>query len=622
MKQAFIWTREHSPHRLRQLDDVKWAWEHVFGENRERGHYMRIQWAERPGNDQRRFARFTADVDGMPAQMHLTVLTAREWFVRTMFQRALAKTRERYPDFEAHHFVDGDRVGERRVVFHSERNALSSYYLWSSLWQVVEEKPSVQETWFSEPCNSLGWTAAQIDRDDHWCQISPGDRRVTVIRRLESVTEHDVNEIVQAFQARGGPDLSTGDITFSWSDIRGGFTEMSDPELVVMNWADARPVPSAADIELQESIDRLDIDGIRKALTAGANPSCTSKNREGGLASVIRAWRDHWQHWHAVENELEYFGGPRPERLIPVEEAREMLSVLLDAGAHPDRHEYNETPAITDAVLAQSPELVSLLLERGADPSVGVFWDDGPGIKPAAWDYAMFDGFSLNEAGAREAYFAMIRHRSSPAWTQQEEEEDRREADLPDHLRSWNAQPYSFGDSVTPSESCGATPTEHALTTASPSTENRLDPEPHRSDDAVTPIVSGGVRLTEHAAAMAFASAWNRLDPEPFLGLLAPDARYASQWVFEELKNRQAIADYLRAKMNTVRDLPADDPYHRIRAELATSRNGQDCVAITQGENNDVTAVVVFTVEGGRIQRFDMCIPQLMNVTRSGVYPV
>lgn len=60
--------------------------------------------------------------------------------------------------------------------------------------------------------------------------------------------------------------------------------------------------------------------------------------------------------------------------------------------------------------------------------------------------------------------------------------------------------------------------------------------------------------LTELAAATAFACAWNRLDPEAFLELLAPDAHYASQWVFDELDSRAAIAENLRAKMKTVRN--------------------------------------------------------------------
>lgn len=41
--------------------------------------------------------------------------------------------------------------------------------------------------------------------------------------------------------------------------------------------------------------------------------------------------------------------------------------------------------------------------------------------------------------------------------------------------------------------------------------------------------------LTEEVVVFAFSKAWNRLVPNSFLDSLAPDARYASQWVFDQL---------------------------------------------------------------------------------------
>ena len=70
--------------------------------------------------------------------------------------------------------------------------------------------------------------------------------------------------------------------------------------------------------------------------------------------------------------------------------------------------------------------------------------------------------------------------------------------------------------------------------------------------------------VTEDEVVFTFAKAWNRLDPEEFLALLAPEARYASQWVFDELIGASAISDYLRNKMRTVRA-------HSLRAANATS---------------------------------------------------
>ena len=128
-------------------------------------------------------------------------------------------------------------------------------------------------------------------------------------------------------------------------------------------------------------------------------------------------------------------------------------------------------------------------------------------------------------------------------------------------------------------------------------------------------------QLTEKEAAIAYARAWNLLDPEPFLALLAPDACYASQWVFEELQGAESIADYLRQKMQTVRSNGRGDRGARVMAELGMTRNGQNCVLMMQG-SDEVKTVVVFQTDGAQIKRYDTCIPQIMGVQHTGVVPM
>jgi hypothetical protein len=131
--------------------------------------------------------------------------------------------------------------------------------------------------------------------------------------------------------------------------------------------------------------------------------------------------------------------------------------------------------------------------------------------------------------------------------------------------------------------------------------------------------------LTEEQAANAFATAWNRLEPESFLALLAPDARYASQWVFEELVGSSDISNYLRAKMRTVRNHSLNNCESQVRAELGRTSlgvSGRPCVFMTQGHNTPVQAAVVFQIRDGKVSRYDLCIPQIVGAMRSGVYPI
>lgn len=131
--------------------------------------------------------------------------------------------------------------------------------------------------------------------------------------------------------------------------------------------------------------------------------------------------------------------------------------------------------------------------------------------------------------------------------------------------------------------------------------------------------------LTEADAAHAFARAWNRLEPDDFVAQLRPDTRYASQWVFEELVGQRAIADYLIQKMRTVKNQALHDPSAKVFTELGKTTQGfadRDCVCMAQGCREHIIAVALFEVTAGQIKRYDLCIPELLGVVRSGVYPI
>ena len=129
--------------------------------------------------------------------------------------------------------------------------------------------------------------------------------------------------------------------------------------------------------------------------------------------------------------------------------------------------------------------------------------------------------------------------------------------------------------------------------------------------------------LTEADATRAYAKAWNRLEPDRFLEQLAPNAGYTSQWVFEELKGAEAISNCLRGKMNTVRASGAGDLSSRVQVEIGRTTRGtydRPCALMTQG-TAEVKAVVIFEVDDGQIQRFDMCIPAFYAPVHTRVFP-
>jgi hypothetical protein len=584
MKAAYIWTREHSPDRLRQLDAAAYVWENLFFEPKDRGHYQSIQYSLSPHSGWTAFESFKATLGGNEVHVHLQVITARAWFVRELYLRACALTRKRYPDFDAHHFEDGERVGERRIVFHSELHALSRHHLWAALWTIArEQSPQITETWYCEPCTALGSPLSTITKDRTFDNtMDPAHVRYVAVLDVEEVDDSIKARIAASIREHGRPEVSTKSLEFDFADFRDGFIELSEPELVFLNWGDARKPLRNCDEALLKGAENADFAAMRQALDDGADPNVTD-GEDPVLGIVLRGWREHVGLCEADEQELLACGRRRPERQIHVDETLDMLKRLLDVGAHPDHFAPGGVPAIVEVVFSQEPKFAELLLEYGADMSISPYWSDGPATRPAAWDYALIDGFNLKLAGAREVYYTLIRHRNSPLFDQATEDQDRIDAGLPDEQRSWRRE------------------------------------EDVESDTRIVPLPDSPAMIdTEEEAAFAFAKAWNRLDPEDFLTLLAPAARYASQWVFKELAGA-SIADYLRGKMDTIRKNGISNPDSRVQVEIGKTGDGRPCALMMQGITKQ--AVVLFEVRDGKITRYDLCMPELYGVERSGIYP-
>jgi hypothetical protein len=122
--------------------------------------------------------------------------------------------------------------------------------------------------------------------------------------------------------------------------------------------------------------------------------------------------------------------------------------------------------------------------------------------------------------------------------------------------------------------------------------------------------------LTEKDAATAYAKAWNSLDCSDFIKLLADDAHYSSQYVLEEQTSKKAITEYLNGKLGAVRNSDTN-----VTADIGIVRKGypgRDCTILSQGDND---AVILFEINDGKIKRFDLCMPELMDARKSGVCP-
>jgi hypothetical protein len=129
-----------------------------------------------------------------------------------------------------------------------------------------------------------------------------------------------------------------------------------------------------------------------------------------------------------------------------------------------------------------------------------------------------------------------------------------------------------------------------------------------------------GEELTEQQALRAYARIMNTLSVEPLEPLLADDFTYESQYVFSALQSKQAYLEYIRPKLQTIREAGAT-VFAEMGMVLAYGVR-QPCVVAAQDSPDNLVGLVLARVTAGKLSRLDLCIvPSPQSAERSGEYP-
>jgi hypothetical protein len=573
---AYIWTREFSCERLEKVLKIQRVWETLFGEPGDRGHYGRYQWLGAGWDGCRTGTAFPAPLDGKECQVHLHLVTTREWFARKIYFQAIGQTRARYPRFDERRFFDGQRVGERIVEFTSEEHDLAWGHLWTSLWTIIkEEKPTVSEATIVEECSDWGYPALVANTKRFGNEFTGNHRRITLVRNSPTVDEKQFSGFKALLKSGKLPGTDLTQVAFTLDEIRGGFIELSSPELVLLNWAEARPPHSEQDLKLIQSVDNLDLAGIGSALIAGANANTINQGNEPLISSLIGRWRDHEANSSESDENLSVIGGDRSALQNRDDEVLASIKLLLEHGAHPDLHGPDETTAIIDAALNCRYEIVELLLNRGANAAIHCHSDSSPGEWPQAWDSPHFDAFHENDREARRIYDLLILRRPSPLFRKELEDRDKDEALCLRPQREWN----EFEPPFTPAARLArkSDPVEHeCLFSYNHVIRDLPDDESvgrwiHSQDDTALAV-----------ACVHYAMAFNSLDESWLDGVLARSITYESQSVFEKLSGRVRVVGHLLAKLEAIQAMTESRPIFEIGLQ-----SGAPCVIGYQQQEPD-----------------------------------
>ncbi len=125
--------------------------------------------------------------------------------------------------------------------------------------------------------------------------------------------------------------------------------------------------------------------------------------------------------------------------------------------------------------------------------------------------------------------------------------------------------------------------------------------------------------LTTERALRAYATMMNTLDASCLEPLLADDFHYTSQWVFAEIESKKAYLEYIVPKLDAIRKSGSV-----VWAEMGSLEREfpGPCVVMAQDEKDNLVAVILATVEDGKIKRLDLCgAPSPHSVHRTGDYP-
>ena len=133
-------------------------------------------------------------------------------------------------------------------------------------------------------------------------------------------------------------------------------------------------------------------------------------------------------------------------------------------------------------------------------------------------------------------------------------------------------------------------------------------------------------KLAQKEAATILAKAWNNLDASLLEPYIAEDIIFWSQQALCDMTGKNAVMAHLNTEMETIRKSPQE----QVFAELGETNpyplapdNPEPCVILAQGDKNNVRALALLKLEGGKINSIGICsdAPHPSTARRTGQYP-
>jgi len=314
---------------------------------------------------------------GGPADFEIHIGQLSVELVLRAYTKALAEAEKRFPGFTDCTFADGPDVGERRIVFPHNRQDMAAVFMWNRISEIVESG----EIQLAERFSIRSW-------EPSWPDETGSNYLVDVLLDRPAIDEATWQEVCGVV-AGGDPfPVDTEPRTCDVGVIQRMITELSFPELVLINWDMARKPLRPVDRALLRAARRCDPDEVAAVLAQGADANATTEFAETPALNVVT-----YEPWTGPEPRQGRDPLDRETRpsLSSLDRRIACLEALFAGGAHIDYADPFGPTLLERAAHIYDADMVEYLLDKGADDSLAGDLEDTAGTSPSAWSLAFTD---------------------------------------------------------------------------------------------------------------------------------------------------------------------------------------------------------------------------------------
>lgn len=369
-RSAYVWRRDLSAQQMRKIDGIGHLRRRIMpAQLAEDCAFARCQ-LRLPRDWYNVYAATEGKWKGKRVTLDFQIRPLFVDYAVAVYQRVIADALAYYPSFTRYEVVDGPLAGERRLVFPDKLDEAAAYWMQTRAWWVMEHT----DVAVAETC--------RVTRDE----TDRGPVTVHLSLDRPQVNENTQDEVA-AVMAKGRTfPIDSKPRTCDPKLALDLFVELSLPELVLLNWPLVRKPPSDADRQLHAAIDSFDLEGVRAALAAGADPNTTL---DEDFADVPLTRVCEFEHWHRhTRGQSDWRHLPKAYPGPDAIEKIRMIDTLVEAGAAVDWAPPNELTPLAEATLSADAAVVRHLLDLGADPSIRCHDDETESAWGTAWEFA------------------------------------------------------------------------------------------------------------------------------------------------------------------------------------------------------------------------------------------